>query len=338
MIADYYFITTLLLGIGTVGTVLLRNPAKRVAVVRVVFVAVLLLPVALLFPERQWISCDFSFGSARSRHFDRSAAKGEISPPQTAPKPNRTPYGEISRSARNDTVLNQTKNVAPRLVESQPATKTNIFVPIQLTGMFGVTVWQLLGFYRTRRLLRQSVAATGDFVTPCRVRIHPELVAPVIVGVFRPTILLPNTDDADEIRCAIAHETAHFENGDLYGLALERLLTFPLLFHPFFWLLRRTVRQDQETLADLWAVQQVDRLGYTEQLLVWARRVLDHPLLGGALVLGIAENQTFPPYPRSRNPFSRRIAMLLDKTVTLKRPSRRWRWIAFGTERRTDFH
>ncbi len=333
MIADYYFIATLLLGITALGTVLLRNPAKRVAVVRTVFVAILLLPLALCVPDRQRISCDFAFGLASPRHFDHSKAKGEISPPREDEEFERNPYSEVSHAARNDVVLNRTgeRTMPPRRADRRSAVQPHMFVTVQLCGMFVVVVWQLLGFYRTRRLLRRSVAATGDFATPCRVRIHPELVAPVIVGVFRPTILLPKTGDADEIRYAIAHETAHWENGDLYGLALERLLMFPLLFHPLFWLLRRTVRCDQETLADLRAAEQVDRLGYTEQLLAWARRALNHPLPGGALLLGIAENQMFPPHPRSRNLFSRRMTMLLDETMTLKRPSRRWRWIAFGT-------
>lgn len=321
MTADYYFITTFLLGVACAGATIFRNPSKRVVVLRTVFAAVLVLPLLLLVPGRQRISCPLPEMPVRNAVFIEKIAvpiKSDILIAEPAdhfviesiaPSP-EPPVASPAPGSGDDPVLNV------------------YFVPFLLSGMFLVGIWQLLGLFRTRRLIRRSYPAEHDFYSPCKVRIHPKLASPVIVGLFRPTILLPETDDEKEIRSALAHENAHWENGDLYGLALERLLMFPLFFHPLFLILRRVIRHDRETLADLRAVQQVDRLDYVDQLLAWARRTSNRSLPCGALLLGIAEDPS--RFPCSSNPFSRRIIMLLDKTVTLKKSSRRWRFTVFG--------
>src|SRR5690606_17898975 len=46
----------------------------------------------------------------------------------------------------------------------------------------------------------------------------------------------------------LAHELAHLQHRDLHTLAATRLLLILLWPQPLFWLLRRTIRLDQETL------------------------------------------------------------------------------------------
>ncbi len=320
MIVDYYFIATILLGFACVAAAPLRHPCGRVAVIRAVFLAILLLPAMMLVPGRERVSCNV-FETPRGNENVTLSTSATIVDAKTQTSDGKPP----ERSFHGEIATPQGKAAAPCF----SMTPANVFVTFQLFGMFGVAVRLGLGYFRTRRLLRGSVVAEGRFATRCRVRIHPQLAAPIIVGVWSPTILIPETQDENEIRCAIAHENAHWENGDLRGLAVERLLMFPLWFHPFFWLLRRSVHRDRETLADLRAVEKVDRLAYIEQLLAWARRALKYPLPGGVFVLGIAEEPS--RHSRHRNPFSRRITMLLNETATLKVLSRRRRVVLFAS-------
>ena len=60
---------------------------------------------------------------------------------------------------------------------------------------------------------------------------------------WRPHILLAARSVSEEnkaaVRAALAHEWAHIRHGDLWLLALERLLLPVFCLHPLFWLLRR---------------------------------------------------------------------------------------------------
>ena len=52
------------------------------------------------------------------------------------------------------------------------------------------------------------------------------------------------------LRAVLLHEWAHIRHRDLWLLALGRCLLVVLFAHPLFWWLRRTIRSDQELLAD----------------------------------------------------------------------------------------
>ncbi|MEX2118182.1 MAG: M56 family metallopeptidase [Pirellulales bacterium] len=96
----------------------------------------------------------------------------------------------------------------------------------------------------------------------------------IALGALKPRIVLPRESvvetNGPAVRAALAHEWAHIRHGDLRLLALERLL-LPLVFlHPLFWWLRRSVRLEQELLAD--AAAAGDRpVEYAEVLLTWAK-------------------------------------------------------------------
>jgi beta-lactamase regulating signal transducer with metallopeptidase domain len=119
-------------------------------------------------------------------------------------------------------------------------------------------------------------------------------------------------------RAILAHELAHIAAGDLRTLAVARLLLVLFWPQPLFWLLRRRVRFDQESLADAAAVEVAGRVDYAEQLLGWAREAGPRgraPRLAGAV--GLWEG---------RSQLKRRIALLLDEQVAiLRHASRRWR-------------
>ncbi len=111
-------------------------------------------------------------------------------------------------------------------------------------------------------------------------------------GLVRPTILLPageierrtpvayapgsdgaetNIGRSSAIRALLAHELAHIRRGDLWLLAVSRVLLIPLFVHPLYWLARRRIRADQELIADALAANNCGRHAYAENLLHWAR-------------------------------------------------------------------
>ncbi len=141
------------------------------------------------------------------------------------------------------------------------------------------------------------------------------------LGLFRPAILLPAALVEECPRpalCAVLrHERAHIQSGDLWLLALGRLLLVVLFAHPLFWWLRRAIRRDQELLADAAAAGD-QRHAYAEELLQLVRRTSGPAGLFGAV--GIWENSS---------QLSRRIAMLLQDSFRVQpRTTPRWRVFA----------
>jgi beta-lactamase regulating signal transducer with metallopeptidase domain len=106
-------------------------------------------------------------------------------------------------------------------------------------------------------------------------RSHP---IPIVIGTLRPKILLPpqfaERERPDDCRSVLAHELAHIQNGDLWLLALDRWLLPLLWLHPLYLRLRRSLRDDQELLADTYAAGHSSRADYADMLVRWARRLL----------------------------------------------------------------
>ena len=153
-------------------------------------------------------------------------------------------------------------------------------------------------------------------------RVSPRIGQPMALGVFRPTIVLPEAMALDEpahrIEAILAHEWAHIRNGDLRLLALLRLL-LPLWFmHPGYWWLRRLVRADQEALADAAAAaRDEDPISYAEILLHWSRTApaRSRRPFAGAVALWEEPSQ-----------LRRRITMLLDRERRVEKSCpRAWR-------------
>ena len=110
-----------------------------------------------------------------------------------------------------------------------------------------------------------------------RVGLSSRIGVPVALGMVRPMIILPDhfaeNEPDDRLEAALTHEWAHIRNGDLCWLALLRLLNIVLYAQPLFWWLRRTIRVNQEVLADAAAatVYGDNRLAYAATLVGWAR-------------------------------------------------------------------
>ena len=124
----------------------------------------------------------------------------------------------------------------------------------------------------TQRLLRGSRPLSDGTVGACvrtlseRLRLRsgpsisesPTISSPVLVGIFRPQIILPRglADSAlpSRLELMLAHELAHLRRRDLLWLWLFTLGETLFFFHPLVWLARREWNLATEAACDEMAI------------------------------------------------------------------------------------
>ena len=125
-----------------------------------------------------------------------------------------------------------------------------------------------LGEWRVlHRLVRSSRPAPDRLATICAeeasrlgvrrsplLRLCGQAKSPMLVGIRRPTIVLPEWIEASfeyaEIRLMIAHELAHQNRHDLAWNWLPALTGWLFYFHPLVWLMTRGWSEAQEAACD----------------------------------------------------------------------------------------
>ncbi len=326
-LADYGVATTLLLSAALVALALMRQPAKRLAVVKAVLLALMLLAGLCAVPGWSLVYLATTSPAPKTSTVETPAVRAAPAPsvPIAAPT-NAAPVPA---------------NAAPLAAAAAMPHETLSWLSIALAayalGSVATLLWLAVGMAFARRLLHNAVPAphrVEDTLTtvvdgmrsPPRLRVSNEIDVAAALGVRRPTVLLPsawaNGRSASELRTVLAHECAHVRNGDLKWLALGRLLSVVLWPQPLYWLLRRRMRLDQESLADAAAAELTSRVTYAEQLVAWARAVprRSRPKLASAVGLWESASQ-----------LRRRVAVLLDERfLVLRECSRRTRWVSFG--------
>ncbi len=141
--------------------------------------------------------------------------------------------------------------------------------------------WLVVGVLRASRLVHRSAPApdgccdelrkiAGRAARLPRLRMNRRLVMPVATGTLRPAILLPQgfaeAGSRNALRAVLAHEWTHIKNGDLWLLAVDRLVLSLLWAHPLYWWTRRRIRTNQELLADAAAASQIGPTDYAASL------------------------------------------------------------------------
>ena len=144
-----------------------------------------------------------------------------------------------------------------------------------------------------------------------RLRQGAGIVTPMLVGVLRPTILLPASLFArlpvDQLELILVHELAHLRRLDPLFNLLQTGLDTLLFYHPAVHWISRKVREDRELCCDEVVVSSGgDRLRYARALLALAEaRTHDVPMpalaaTGGALLERV-ERIVELPAPRASN-------------------------------------
>lgn len=140
---------------------------------------------------------------------------------------------------------------------------------VWLAGAAGVLAVQLARCAAFRRHTRRWSAPAGEY-EGIPVQICALLSAPVLVGLARPRILLPEGLTGEKRAYALAHESAHAKRRDLWYKALLLWVCALHWFNPLVWALRRSAERDVEICCDAVALAGRDegwRQGYGAALL-----------------------------------------------------------------------
>jgi beta-lactamase regulating signal transducer with metallopeptidase domain len=115
-------------------------------------------------------------------------------------------------------------------------------------------------------------------VSAPRLALSENAASPLLLGVFRPLILLPRNFTAlynrDEMKMVLDHELAHVVRRDLLWLWLPTLARCIFFFHPVLWLVERGWVRSQEMASDELALakSQATPAGYAQALLKGAEQ------------------------------------------------------------------
>ncbi|HEY1785825.1 MAG TPA: M56 family metallopeptidase [Pirellulales bacterium] len=129
-------------------------------------------------------------------------------------------------------------------------------------------------------------------------RLSRQVGSPLLIGSWRPTIILPdrieeNFDQA-ELRLMIAHELSHLKRHDLAWNWLPTVAAWLFFFHPLVWLMIRRWFEAQEAACDELLIQRhvAAPVDYGRLLVKLAARASleSHSSLAAAGVLGAYRN------------------------------------------------
>lgn len=197
--------------------------------------------------------------------------------------------------------------------------------------------WLLLGIVAVRRQRMRSspvmdrallelvdaLRAELGCQRPVEIRQSDDLATAATIGWRRPVVLLPADWTAwtpEQRRAVLAHEIAHARSHDFLALLFGQLGLMLHCYHPLLhWLMSR-LRLEQELAADAAAASvSGGQWQYLTTIAELALRQQDRPLLWPA--------RTFLP---TRTTFLRRISMLRDAKLSVRRLSPLMRTTAIG--------
>jgi beta-lactamase regulating signal transducer with metallopeptidase domain len=153
---------------------------------------------------------------------------------------------------------------------------------------FMLTTAGLLGAERLRRQSRplenariaemcRQLAASLKMTRRIGVAVCDRIAAPILLGVFRPMILLPAVAltgwGAQQLEMVLLHELAHVRRYDNLVNLLQRIVESVLFFQPMVWIISGWVREEREHCCDALVVAHTCRPhAYAEMLVDLSER------------------------------------------------------------------
>ena len=126
---------------------------------------------------------------------------------------------------------------------------------VQLVATVAAMVWGLVALVRLAITFtavyageRQARDARRGGVG--RLAIEADLRRPVLVGLFRPTVLLPRSFARNERRAALRHEIEHLRRGDLRAALIQRAVEDLFWWNPCFYRLGAILAEQRELCCD----------------------------------------------------------------------------------------
>ncbi len=185
------------------------------------------------------------------------------------------------------------RTTANESIETLPAPSSSAWqrlapwtVGAYLVGVCGMLVRLAVGLWGGRALRKRSTPIRSDALADSAARIAKalglrlapalawcdEVAVPTVIGVLRPTILLPLSLTSglapEQVEAVLAHELAHLRRWDHLVNVLQRVVESLLFFHPAVWWVSSRVRLEREHACDDLAVSLgTPRLAYAASLL-----------------------------------------------------------------------
>lgn len=195
--------------------------------------------------------------------------------------PDWTPVKEVNVAAAG----------APRIVvdvvagaASPSPSLGNVITGIWLMGAC-LLAFRFLASHRKARML---AARSQAFLEGRRVRINGEVAVPLVCGVFRPVIVLPEAArewPASRLRVVLAHEAMHIERRDLLWQALAQCACALYWFHPLVWRAASRLRIECEQACDDGVLAQGERASdYAGHLVEVVRGITAEPRMAEGVI------------------------------------------------------
>src|SRR5580704_2602886 len=139
---------------------------------------------------------------------------------------------------------------------------------VWLAGALGLLLRLAISQFRLGRILRScddsADPALQSLLASCRAELRlshsvrlllaPRAMSPAVVGIWRPTVVLPKdilqTLSADELRTVMLHELAHIRRRDMLVHWLAALAGAVHWFNPVMWFVARRLAALQELACD----------------------------------------------------------------------------------------
>ena len=120
---------------------------------------------------------------------------------------------------------------------------------------------------------------------------------PMVVGFFRPVILLPlsllSSLPPEQVESILLHELYHIRRKDHYINAVQTLLEILFFYHPATWWISRRIRKERELRVDEWIVKEVNNPVMYARALVSLEEKRGGRAMQPALAATQSKNQLF---------------------------------------------
>lgn len=188
------------------------------------------------------------------------------------------PSDAFTPSVPDAPVVSVQPDVPEEEVEWEPQVSISVSEIIALVWLAGVavmTIWAIVSHLRFTRYVRRWARpvqdseiirlynSVGDQLIVSRrpnLRVCVGLRAPMLAGVFRPVLLLPEeslNEGPDTMRFILVHELTHYKRRDIWLKTLALLANIVHWFNPFMWYMMRLVERDTELACDEAALRQL---------------------------------------------------------------------------------
>ena len=201
-----------------------------------------------------------------------------------------SPYAAETVPARAETAPNPLHPVQPSVPPPDPASAgispAEALALAWLGGALVLMVWRVSAYLHFLRCLRAGrrevsdpalldlLARTGEELKvrrPVELWENPLAASPMLLGLFRPRIVLPSAAVSEaDFRCTALHELTHYRRCDLLYKWLVQLTVCLHWWNPLVWVMAREIDRACELACDeavLRRLKPEERLSYGDALL-----------------------------------------------------------------------